>query len=176
MIAEGQSSKMLRSNKARIRSLIVALPGVHMRQIQRILGLSFSSVRYNVYTLKKNREVLDWSDCGRSRLFPPDLKENDQIAYSQLRNPRSRKILRAFVQKEKLTNRELSEVTGFPKSTLSESVRRLIEAKILTHSFALDGRVSYRLKDPERLRPMIHAADRSILEEATDRFIELWDF
>jgi predicted transcriptional regulator len=167
---------MSRSNKARIRSLIFAIPGVHMRQIQRVLGLSFSSVRYNVYTLKKGGEVLDWSESGRSRLFPPELRESDRIVYSHLRNHRSRKILRAFTQKEKLTNRELSEVTGFAKSTLSESVHRLMEAEILTTSFSLDGRVGYQLKDPERLLPMIRAADQTVLEEATDRFIELWDF
>ena len=167
---------MSSSNKARIRSLIFAIPGVHMRQIERILGLSFSSVRYNVHTLKKGREVVDWSESGRSRLFPPELKESDRILYSHLRNHRSRKILRAFTQKEKLTNRELSEFTGFAKSTLSESVSRLMEAEILTTTFSLDGRVGYQLKEPERLLPMIRAADQTILEEATDRFIELWNF
>ena len=164
------------TNKTRIRTLIFALPGVHLREVQRILGLSFSSVRYNVDKLEKTRQVLNRTENGRSRLFPPNLDSRDMIVYSHLRNRSSRKILREFVQKEKLTNGELSALTGYAKSTLSECVHRLLEAEILTTSFALDGRVAYRLKDPEHLIPMVRAADRTVFEEATNRFIQLWDF
>lgn len=119
---------MSRSNRTRIRSLVFVLPGVHMRQVQRILGLSFSSVRYNVDTLKKSREIQDWSQNGRSRLFPPEVIETDRIVYSHLRIRSSRKILRALAQKDKLTNSELAEITGLAKSTLSESIHRLLDA------------------------------------------------
>lgn len=147
-----------------------------MRQIQRILGLSFSSVRYNVDALKKNGEVFDWDERGRSRLFPPAVSERERVLYSHLRNRTSRKILRAIAQDEKLTNRQLSEITGLAKSTLSECIHGLLDAKILMTSFSRDGRVAYQLKEPERLLPMLRAADQTVLEEAADRFIELWDF
>lgn len=167
---------MSSSNRTRIRSLIFVLPGVHMRQVQRILGLSFSSVRYNVDTLRKSREIQDWSQSGRSRLFPPEVSESDRVVYSQLRNHSSRKILRAFVHKDKLTNSELAKITGFAKSTLSETIHRLLEAGLLTTSFSAGGRVAYQLRDPTRVVPMIRDADRTVLEEATERFIQLWDF
>ena len=167
---------MSRSNRTRIRSLVFVLPGVHMRQVQRILGLSFSSVRYNVDTLKKSREIQDWSQKGRSRLFPPEVVETDRVVYSHLRNRSSRKILRAFAHKDKLTNSELAEITGFAKSTLSESIHRLLDAGLLITSFSAGGRVAYQLRDPNRVVPMIRDADHTSLEEATDRFIQLWDF
>ena len=167
---------MQSSNKTRILSLVFALPGVHMRQIQRILGFSFSSVRYNVESHKKNREVLRWNESGRSRLFPPQISEWEKVVYSHLRNRASRKVLRVLAQNGKLTNRELSRITGFAKSTLSECIRRLLDAGILTKSFACEGGIAFQLRDPERLVPMIRAADRSVLEEASDRLIELWDF
>ena len=166
---------MSRSNRTRIRSLIFALPGVHMRQVQRILGLSFSSVRYNVDTLKKSGEIQDWRQSGRSSLFFPEVAETDRIVYSHLRNRSSRKILRAFAKKNKLTNSELAKITGYAKSTLSESVHRLLDAGLLTRSFSLDG-VAYQLRDPKRVVPLIRAADHTVLGEATDRFIQLWDF
>jgi predicted transcriptional regulator len=167
---------MTNSNKTRIRSLIFVLPGVHLRQIQRILGLSFSSVRYNVHSLKNDSEVFDWDGGGHSRLFPPEVSESERVIYSHLRTRSSRKVLRALAKHERLTNRELSEITGYAKSTLSESIRRLLKAGILKTSFALDGRIAYRIKDPQRVLPMLHAADHTVLEEATDRFIQLWDF
>ncbi len=120
---------MPRSASSRIKLLIASLPGVHLRQIQRILGLSFSSVRYNVDVLKRNGEVLVWSESGRSRLFDPTISERERVLYSHLRNRISRKILRAIAQDGKLTNRQLSKMTGFAKSTLSECVCRLVEAK-----------------------------------------------
>ena len=147
-----------------------------MRQVQRIIGLSFSSVRYNVDTLKKSREIQDWSQSGCSRLFPPEIAESDRIVYSQLRNRSSRKILRAFVGRNKLLNSELAEITGYAKSTLSESIHRLLDAGLLTTSFSVGGRVAYQLRDPKRVVPMILDADHTVLGEATDRFIELWDF
>jgi predicted transcriptional regulator len=167
---------MANSNKARIRSLIFALPGVHLRQIQRILGVSFSSVRYNVDSLRDDREVFDWDAGGHSRLFPPAVSEWERIIYSHLRTRSSRRVLRALAKHGKLTNRELSKITGYAKSTLSESIGGLLEAGILTTSFSLDGRIAYQIKDPERVLPMLYAADQTVLEEATDRFIQLWDF
>lgn len=164
------------SNRTRIRSLIFVLPGVHMRQVQRILGLSFSSVRYNVESLKKGREIQDWSQSGRSRLFPSEVAESDRIVYSHLRTRSSRKILRAFLQKDKLTNSELAEITHYAKSTLSESIHSLMDAGLLSRSFSLDGRVAYQLRNPTRVVPMIRDADHTVLGEATDRFIQLWDF
>lgn len=169
-------ARMSITNKTRIRALVSALPGVHLRQIQRILRLSFSSVRYNVDALKKTREVLDRTENGRSCLFPANVEAREMIVYYHLRNRSSRKILRAFVQKEKLTNRELIEITGYAKSTLSESIHRLLETEIVTTSFSLDGKVAYQLRDPALVIPMIRAADQTVLEEATDRFIQLWDF
>jgi predicted transcriptional regulator len=164
------------SNRSRIRSLVLSLPGIHMRQVQRILGLSFSSVRYNIDSLKKSREIIDWSQTGHSRLFPPEVSEWEKIVYSNLRSRSSRKILRAFSQHDKLTNRELAEITGYAKSTLSESTHRLLDEGILIISFSQEGRVAYQLKNPDRLLPMIRAADQTVLEEVTDRFIQLWDF
>ena len=147
-----------------------------MRQIQRILALSFSSVRYNLDVLKRNGEVLDWNESGRSHLFFPAITKRERIVYSQIRNRTSRKILRAIAQDGKLTNRQLLAITGFAKSTLSECIHRLLEAEILTTSFSQDGRVAYMLKEPELLLPIIRAADHTVLEEAADRFIQLWDF
>ena len=164
------------SNKARIRSLIFALPGVHLRQIQRILGMSFSSVRYNVDSLKSDREILDSDESGRSRLFPPEVSEPERIIYSHLRTRSSRKILRALAKNGRLTNGELSNISGYARSTLSESIHRLLKAGILATSFSMSGRIAYQIKNPERVLPMLRAADRTVLEEATDRFIQLWDF
>lgn len=164
------------SNKAKIRSLVFALPGVHLRQIHRILGVSFSTVRYNVDSLKNDREVFDWDKSGHSRLFPPELSEREMIIYSFLRTRLSRKILRALAKHRRLTNGELSQITGYAKSTVSESICRMLEAGILASSFSLDGRTAYQIKDPEHVLPMLHAADQAVLEEATDRFIQLWDF
>ena len=147
-----------------------------MRQVQRILGLSFSSVRYNVDSLKKSREIQDWIQLGRSRLFSPEVAESDKIVYSHLRNRSSRRILRAFVQNDKLTNSELAEITGFAKSTLSETIHRLLDTGLLITSFSVGGGVAYQLRDPKRVVPMIRGADHTVLEEATDRFIQLWDF
>lgn len=164
------------SNKTRIRSLIFALPGVHLRQIQRILGVSFSSVRYNVDSLKHGGEILDSDESGHSRLFPSEVSEPERVIYSHLRTRSSRKILRALAKHGRLTNRELSNITGYSKSTISESIRRLLDARILATSFSVTGRIAYKIKDPERVLRMLHTADHTVLEEATDRFIQLWDF
>jgi predicted transcriptional regulator len=167
---------MSKSNSSRIKLLIFTLPGVHMRQIQRILGLSFSSVRYNVDSLKRNGEVLAWNESGRSRLFPPAVSEREKVVYSHLRSRISRKVLRAIAQDGRLTNRQLSEITRFAKSSLSECIHRLLEAEILMTCFSHDGRIAYQLKEPDFLLPLLRVADETVLEDATDRFIDLWDF
>ncbi len=147
-----------------------------MRQIQRILGLSFSSVRYNIDVLKKNGEVFGWDESGRSRLFTPAISERERVVYSHLRNRTCRTILRAIAQHGRLTNRQLLEVTGLAKSTLSERIHRLLQVEMLMITFSSDGRMAYQLKEPESLLSLLRAADQTVLEEAADRFIQLWDF
>jgi predicted transcriptional regulator len=167
---------MTRSNGSRIKLLISTFPGVHMRQIQRILGLSFSSVRYNVDALAKNGEVFVLSEGGRSHLFAPTITEHERLLYSHLRSRTSRRILRAIAKDGKLTNRQLLEITGFAKSTLSECIRRLLDAKILITAFSPDARVAYDLREPDILLPILSAHDRTVLDEAAERFTQLWDF
>jgi predicted transcriptional regulator len=170
------TASMTKSNSSRIKLLISSFPGVHLRQIQRILGLSFSSVRYNVDALEKNGEVLVWSEGGRSHLFAPTITQHERLLYYHLRSRTSSKILRAIAKDGKLTNRQLSEITGFAKSTLSECIRRLLDAKILITAFSSHARVAYQLREPDTLLPILRAHDRTVLDEAAERFTQLWDF
>lgn len=138
--------------------------------------MSFSSVRYNVDSLKTDGVVLDKDESGHSRLFPPAVSDWEVVVYSHLRTRSSRMVLRALAEHGRLSNWQLSEITGYAKSTLSESIRRLLEAGLLTNAFGLDGRLAYQIKEPERVLPILHSANHKLLEVATDRFIQLWDF
>lgn len=174
----GNSRKLsfTNSNKLRIKGLIYLLPGIHLRQLQRMLGLSFHSTRYHVQSLSGSGEILRRQEGRYSRLYPSLTCENDLALYSIMRNKTARIILKALTSGEALSNKELTEKTGLAKSTVSEHIQSLLDDRVVRVSLSPKGRVMYEVREPAKVSRLVNDAERTIMLMATERFVELWDF
>ncbi len=164
------------SSRVRIKLLVSLLPGLHLRELQRLLQLSFNSTRYHVERLAKSGEIVRVEEGGFSRLYPPGIAEKERVLFSLARGETDRKILVRLASEARLSSRQLSEMTGLAKSTISEHLSRLTQLGVVRGSQTHETEMLYELEDPAGVRLLISNQNATLIRKATDRFIDLWEF
>lgn len=163
-------------SRVRIKQLVWLRPGVHLRELQRLLGSSFSSTRYNVDKLAENGEISRVDEDGFSRLYPPGLTDGERRALSALRRGSDSKILLSLLYEKGLSQKRICSITRLAKSTVSERLAFLIRDNLVQSiEDPTTGRMSFSLVDSALLNRLLHQ-NAGIIARATARFIELWDF
>jgi predicted transcriptional regulator len=160
----------------RARFLISLVPGVHLRELQRLLGISFSSTRHHVDILSREREIDRVEEGGFSRLYPVGTSDEYRVLFSNIRNKNRRLLLSALAHKQRLTNKQLSSLTGLPKSTVSEQLKPLMESRIVQGALSQKEGIVYSLRDVETMSRLLAMSEDNAVKKATERFIDLWDF
>ena len=163
-------------SRVRVKVIVFLSPGVHLRELQRLLGMSFNSTRYHVDRLTKAGEIVRVEDGGYSRLYPTGISEAERTLFPLVRQETSRKILASLCAHETLSNKLFCVMTSLAKSTISEHLDKLVRIGIVkTHPVGENG-ISYELIEPEQIRLLLASQNSSLLRKASDRFIDLWDF
>lgn len=165
---------MKAEGRARVKLLVHLQPGLHLRELQRQIGLSFSSTRYHVDRLAKEGEIDRVEDKGYSRIYPAGTGVNDRILLSLLRRKTDRKILSCFLMENGASQQHLIDLTGLSKSTVSEHLAKLLEFGVVRPRSG-DKRSVFELTDAALIERLLRRYP-VLLEKATSRFIDLWDF
>jgi predicted transcriptional regulator len=163
------------SNRARILHSATVLPGIHLRELARLLGLSLHSVRYHVESLSRTGQIICEKNGRYSRIFPIGTPESDMALYSLLRNKSIRKTVLALCSSSKLSNKEICEKTGLAKSTVSEIVQKLLETEIVQLEFSNAG-TAIGFQDPNHVKKLLQNANLDVKPGIVDTYIDLWDF
>ncbi len=163
-------------NRLRAKELVSLFPGIHLRELQRLLKASFNTTRYHVDTLERNGEVLRMEQGGYCRLFPVGFDDRARGLYSVLHSRTTRQVLRALVTNGRSANGSISEATGLPKSTVSERIELLCATGLVTRTPSLGSGSIYEVRDQERVAEALTLFERNLLTVAADSFVDLWDF
>ena len=158
----------------RIKLLVSLQPGLHLRELQRQIGLSFSSTRHHVDKLAKNGEIERFEDNGYSRIYPPGIDQSDKILLSLVRRKTDRRILSSFLRENSLSQQRLTDLSKLAKSTVSEHLATLLMLGIVRTKAGGERRI-FELTDPAKIDTMLNRYPR-LLNNPTRRFIDLWDF
>ena len=165
---------MKAEGRVRIKLVVSLQPGVHLRELQRQIGLSFSSTRYHVDKLARDGEIERVEDSGYSRIYPAGIDQRDRILLSIVRKETDRRILSTFLKENSLSQQRLADLTSLAKSTVSEHLATLLELGVVR--IRADGeRRIFELTDPAKIETMLSRYPH-LLSKATRRFIDLWDF
>jgi len=164
------------NSRVRVKQLVSLAPGVHLRELQRLLGMSFNSTRYHVDKLTTAGEIIRVEEGGYSRLYPAGISEAERAIFTLVRGETDRKILASLVADPILSNKQLCEQTNLAKSTVSEHLTGLVRAGIVKTRQVTENFVAYELEQPDQIRFLLRSQNPSILKKASDRFIDLWDF
>ena len=161
-------------SRVRIKLLVSLQPGLHLRELQRQIGLSFSSTRYHVDKLAKQGEIDRVEDNGYSRIYPAGIDQRDKILLSLVRRETDRRILSSFLRENSLSQQRLIDLSKLAKSTVSEHLATLLMLGVVRTKAGGERRI-FELTDPAKIDTMLNRYPR-LLSNATRRFIDLWDF
>ena len=165
---------MRSEGRLRVKLLVSLQPGLHLRELQRQIGLSFSSTRYHVNRLAKQGEIDRVEDSGYLRIFPAGTDYNDRILLSLVRRKTDHRILSSLLTENRLSQQRLCDLTGLSKSTISEHLATLQELGIVRAKSGPERR-SFELRDRAKINEMVND-NPVLLKKATRRFVDLWDF
>jgi predicted transcriptional regulator len=163
-------------NRSAILSVVRLMPGLHLRQMERLLGLSFSTVRHHVKALAVEGDLVCVNERGFSRLYPTDLPPIKRSLCRFGLTKASRAVLTALLARDGQSNKALASVTGLPKSTVSETLRDLELHLLVLKSFSMTSRPGYALVDPKAVAALLEDTDVRSLSGIVTRFIDVWDF
>jgi predicted transcriptional regulator len=164
------------NSRLRVKLFVSLSPGVHLRELQRLLGMSFNSTRYHVDKLTKAGEIVRVEEGGYSRLYPRGTTESERVLFAVVRSETDRRILSSLVTNLALSSKELGDRTGLAKSTVSEHISELVRVGIIRTRQIGETSISYELKQPERIQLLLRSLNPGLQKKVTDRFIDLWDF
>lgn len=161
--------------RQRVYDAIARYPGLHLRGLERQVGVSAPLVRYHVRRLEEAGFVETHEQGGYVRHYATPkarkavLSPDDQALVGLLREQVPLHIVLLLLDEGPLTHGSLVERTGVAKSTVSYHLAKLAEAGIVERG---EG-PAVRLADREHVYRLLlaHAPTPDLL----DAFAKLWD-
>ncbi len=170
---EGEEALAL-ERRRRIYQFIRSHPGLHLRALEKRLGIALGDLRYHLEYLEKKGLVGSRTDGYRKTFFSAkDVSLPDRDVLALLRQRAPRRIVLHLMLRESSTFEELREELGVSKSTLSFHLGKLT-SKGLVKSARREGRNVYDLPDKEAVAELLITYRESFLDAAVDRVLDVW--
>lgn len=161
-------------SRRRIYEFLLQNPGIHLRRIGQILGMSTGMLSYHLGVLERTG-LLKSEELGhRKRYFiARAFADVQRRILGVLREDVPRKIVMEILQYGQRSFAELQAAAGVSKSTLSYHLQKLLGREILLRSKR--GRESvFLIKDMGEVVDILVANRRSFHDDAVDRFVDTW--
>jgi predicted transcriptional regulator len=160
----------------RILGAVEQFPGIHFRGLCTNLQLSTALARYHLQALEQEKKVRAVEVGGFVRYFPTagfrDLTAEERRALHVLRQARPLEIVLAMLEFGPMQHRDILDVVGGSKGTLSYQLDKLVEAGVV-EKVAKGPERGFRLRDPEAVRAML--ARYEPVPEVLERVHDTWD-
>lgn len=161
-------------SRRRIYDFLTANPGVHLRRIGQVLGMSTGMLSYHLGYLERNGLLKSDEDGHRKRYFiARGLVEAQRRILAILRQDVPRQIVLELLMHGERTFGELQLSVGVSKSTLSYHLQKLLGRELLLRA-KRERESVFSIKDMEEVRKLLLANQSSFQDDAVDRFADLW--
>lgn len=164
--------------RRKIYDCIKGSPGIHFREVQRRVGVATGSADYHLHFLVK-QGLLRAERTGRFlRYYVSDTayEQSEKELLDILRHKPFRHIIIYLMEKNKTNALKIAEDLGYSPSSLSWSLKYLMEKDIIKHN--KKGRFRfYSIKNNECRKMIIKcllAHKESFLDRLVDNFISAW--
>lgn len=146
-----------------------AVPGAHLRALERLSRLSLGTLRHHLGALVDDRVVLLERDRRYARYYPAEMPRPARRAWDALRQRRTRLIVADLLQGP-CPQARLASGLGLPAATVHMYARRLEALGV-----AVDGPGGLRLVEPAAVRAVLASLRPTALDQLTDGAIDLFD-
>lgn len=133
IVADGRSDLKNKKLRDRIIEQIDQNPGIHLRELHRVLGCAMGALQYHLTNLLDERLVISFQSGNTRHFFPFGFTEDNDVLQlvSLIRNPTIRSIISESMKHDRITQAELSRKLSLEKSLISYYANNLVNVGIL---------------------------------------------
>lgn len=159
--------------RSKIYTTIKKNPGLHIRQLQRILDIPLSSLQYHLNYMARRHVVLEEKSEHFTRYYSKPLEAEDKKVLSVLRQKRMREIVVIILVSKKAKYQVIVQTLNLPASTVSFYLKQLMDENIIDRT-KIGYENIYTLKDEDRVAKVLIAYQSSFLDKMVDKWANTW--
>ena len=159
--------------RRKIFALIEASPGIHLRELQRILDIPLTTMEYHLSYMTRKKIVFAETEDHHKRYYTKPLDPEDKKVLSALRQRRMREIVLTVMASEKAKHQLLADRLKLSHSTLSSYLKYLVNKGILVRE-KIGYENLYTVRDEERVAKVLIAYKPSFLDKLVDKTLDTW--
>jgi len=159
--------------RRKIFALIEASPGIHLRELQRILNIPLTTLEYHLSYMTRKKIVFGETEGHHKRYYTKPFDPEDRKVLAALRQKRMREIVLIVLANEKAKYQLLSECLELSHSTLSSYLKYLVNKNILVKE-KIGYENLYTVRDEERVAKVLIAYKPSFLDTLVDKALDTW--
>jgi predicted transcriptional regulator len=155
--------------------LVKKYAGSHIRELERISKIPYSTLKYHLHYLVKHELILEKQSNGKSRYYSKSVGLEDISILELMKHKNIRRILFYLTTYEEGTYSDLESFTNLSSTTLIWYMKRL-QNKGIVKKEKRRGMVTFRLYfDKEKIIKVLIIYKESFFDSLINRAIEVWD-
>jgi predicted transcriptional regulator len=159
--------------RRRIYAAVRETPGIHFRELQRLLDMPVGQLEYHAHAMETEGLLKAIDDRYYKRYYAGEIDAGDKDVLAVLRQENPRKIVMHVMLNPGIGHGELADAVALAPSTLSFYLSDMVSKGVLSKS--KEGRTTqYAVSEPERVSRVLVTYRRGFLDKLVDRFITVW--
>jgi predicted transcriptional regulator len=159
--------------RRKIYAVIETSPGIHLRELQRILEMPLATLEYHTDYMARKKIIFGEMGGHYKRYYVKPLDPEDKKVLSALRQKRMREIVLLVLANGKAKYQFLSDYLKLPHSTLSLYIKHLVNNNILARD-KIGYESLYTVRDEDRVVKVLIAYKSSFLDKLVDKALNTW--
>ncbi len=160
-------------NRRKIYEAIEEIPGVHFRELQRVLDMPLTTLEYHLSYMTRKKIIYSETETHYKRYYAKPLDSEEKKVLSALRQKRLREIVLIILTNEKAKYLFLADYLKIPHSTLSFYLKYLVDNGILLKD-KVGYETIYTVKDEDKVVKVLVAYKASFLDKLIDKTVSTW--
>ncbi|MCW3994643.1 MAG: transcriptional regulator [Candidatus Bathyarchaeota archaeon] len=164
---------LVNERRGKIYACIKRNPGLHLRQIQRILNIPLASLQYHLNYMSRRKIIFEEKSESYTRYYCEVLEPKDNKILSVLRQKRLREILLLVLINKKVKSQTIVKTLNLSPSTISFYLNHLVKNNILERTKVGYENI-YTLKEEDRIEKILIAYQPSFMDKMVDKWASTW--
>jgi predicted transcriptional regulator len=159
--------------RGKIYASIKKNPGLHLRQLQRIMCIPLASLQYHLNYMARRNVIFEEKSEHYTRYYCKPLEPGDKKVLSVLRQKRLREIVLVILVSKKAKCQFMVDALKLSPSTISFYLKYLVDNCILERT-KIGYENIYTLKDEDRIAKILIAYQSSFVDKIVDKWASTW--
>jgi len=159
--------------RRKIYAAIEGSPGIHLRELQRILNMPLTTLEYHLSYMARKKILFAETEGHHKRYYTKPLDPEDKKVLAALRQKRMREIVLTILANGKAKYQLLADQLKLSHSTLSSYLKYLVSNNILVKD-KIGYENLYTIRDEDRVTKVLIAYKPSFLDRLVDNALDIW--